>query len=378
MTAWRRDIHAHPETAFEEVRTAALVAAKLAEWGIEVHRGLGGTGVVGLLRGNGQGARIGLRADMDALTMPEATGLPYASCHPGKFHGCGHDGHTAMLLGAACYLAATRRFAGEVAFIFQPAEEGDGGAARMIADGLFRRFPCDAVYALHNRPNLPLGQVAVAPGPVMAAADEFRVEISGRGGHAAMPHSCDDPVVAAAQLILAWQPLVSRRTDPLDAAVISVTQVQAGSAFNVIPGQARLGGTVRSLRPQTRDRLRQQMERVAQGVAQACDVAITFDYRDGYAPTVNAPAHAAFAAAVARQVVGDAGVVTDLPPSMGAEDFSFMLAECPGAYLWLGAQRGDGPPVSLHNPHFDFNDQVLPIGASLLASLVEAGGVPPR
>ena len=373
MAEWRRHLHAHPETAFDEHRTAAFVAGKLAEWGLDVHCGIGETGVVGILRGGDDGRRIGLRADMDALAMTEGNDFPHASRHPGKFHGCGHDGHTAMLLGAARYLATTRCFAGTATFIFQPAEEGAGGARRMLADGLFERFPCDEIYALHNRPSLPVGHVAVRPGPVMAASDQFRAEIRGRGGHAANPHLCADPVVAAAQLVTAWQPLVSRRTDPLDAAVVSVTELHAGSTFNVIPGGAWLGGTVRTLRPETRQILETGMAEVAAGIARATGVEIAFDYRTGYPATINHPAESALAAAAAGRVVGNDRVHIDLPPAMGAEDFAYMLLACPGAYLWLGqadatSARGVCP---LHNPNYDFNDDVLPIGASVLATLVE-------
>lgn len=373
MTDWRRDLHAHPETAFEEHRTAGLIADKLTEWGLEVHRGIGGTGVVGVLRNGEPGRRIGLRADMDALTMTEANSFSHASRHPGKFHGCGHDGHVAMLLGAARYLAATRRFSGTVVFIFQPAEEGAGGAQKMLSDGLFERFPCDEIYALHNRPSLPLGQIAVHAGAVMAAADEFRARVIGRGGHAATPHLCVDPVLAAAHLVTAWQPLVSRRLDPLDAAVLSVTEIHAGTAFNVIPAEAVLGGTVRTHRAETRERLARDMAEVAQGIARAFGVEIAFDYRRGYPATVNHPENAAIAAAAARLVVGDDHVRSDLPPAMGAEDFSYMLEARPGAYLWLGQmdEAGGHGSCSLHSPHYDFNDDALPIGASLFASLVE-------
>lgn len=373
MTDWRRDLHAHPETAFEEHRTATFIAGKLAGWGIEVHGGIGGTGVVGLLRNGTEGRRIGLRADMDALVMAEGNGFAHASRFPGVFHGCGHDGHVAMLLGAARHLAATRRFAGTVAFIFQPAEEGFGGARRMLADGLFERFPCDEIYALHNRPTLPLGQIAVRPGAMMAASDEFRARVVGKGGHAASPHLCVDPLLAAAHLVTAWQSLVSRRADPSEAVVVSVTEFHAGTAFNVIPEEAVLGGTVRSHREDIRERLESELGEVARGIATAFGVEIVFDYRRGYSPTVNHGAEAAFAAAAARQVVGAENVRGDLPPAMGAEDFGEMLEARPGAYLWLGqddvaAGRGGR---SLHSPHYDFNDDALVIGASLLATLVE-------
>lgn len=368
MTEWRRDIHANPETAFEEHRTAALVAGKLVDWGIETHCGIGGTGVVGVLHGGDGGRRIGLRAEMDALPMQEANTFPHASRQPGKFHGCGHDGHTAMLLGAARYLAATRAFSGTVTFLFQPGEEGGGGARRMLEDGLLDRFPCDEVYAVHNRPSLPAGDIAVRAGAVMAAADEFHAHIRGRGGHAASPHHCADPVMAAVQLVAAWQPLISRRTDPLDAAVISVTELHAGSAFNVIPADAWLRGTVRTLEPRTQDRLAADMAEVAQGIARAYGVAIDLDYRRGYPVTINHPDAVARAARVAEDLVGAARVHRGLPPSMGADDFSYLLQQRPGAYLWLGTAV-EGADCSLHNPNYDFNDDVLPLGASLFARL---------
>jgi amidohydrolase len=381
MAGWRRDFHAHPELAFEERRTAAVVARKLEEWGVEVHRGVGGTGVVGVLYGRDVGRCIGLRADMDALPISENNTFPHASRHPGRFHGCGHDGHTAMLLGAARHLSQSRNFAGAAIFIFQPAEEGyNGGAQRMLGDGLFERFPCDEIYAVHNRPAMAVGQIAVHSGPVMAAADEFRADIAGVGGHAATPHFCADPIVAAAQLITAWQPLVSRRADPLDSVVISITEMHAGSCSNVIPSAAWLGGTVRTHRPHTRERIEREMSNVARGIALASGVEIAFAYDRRYPATINHPAEAAFAAAAARQIVGDENVQLDLPPSMGAEDFAYLLLERPGAYLWLGQATAPGGrgACSLHNPNYDFNDDILSIGASLFATLVESSRSPSR
>ncbi len=371
MTAWRRDIHAHPETAFEEVRTAGLVAERLRGWGIDVATGLAGTGVVGTLRGRGGGTgSIGLRADMDALNMTEANALPYRSQNPGKFHGCGHDGHTTMLLGAARYLAETRNFDGTVRFIFQPAEEGAGGGRRMVEEGLFDLFPCDEVYALHNWPDLPVGEVAVHRGAMMAASDEIKLTIRGHGGHAAMPQKCTDPVVVAAQFIMAAQTVVSRSLDPLDSAVVSITQVQAGSAFNVIPDEVWLGGTARSFRPEVSEQIEAGLRALAHGLGAAFGVEITLGYRRGYPPTVNHAAQADVAAAVARSVVGEGRVHVDLPPVMGAEDFAYMLQSRPGAYIWIG--QGGGPGAcSVHNPRYDFNDEILPIGASVLAALVE-------
>lgn len=370
MTAWRRDLHAHPETAYQEARTADFIAARLASWGIEVHRGLAGTGVVGRLTGRPGSRTIGLRADMDALAMTEATGLPWAAKRPGAFHGCGHDGHMAMLLGAARYLAETRDFAGTAHLVFQPAEEGQHGARKMIEEGLFDRFPCDEIYAMHNWPDLPRGHVAVNPGPMMASSDAFEIVFRGDGGHGAMPHLCNDPVIVAAHAITALQALVSRQTDPLDAAVVSVTRLDAGTAFNVIPAEARIMGTVRALRPETRDALEAGLGRVARGVAAAFGAEADVRYARGYPPTVNHPTQAGLAAAVAEEIVGGSRVHRDRPPSMGAEDFSYMLQARPGAYLWLG-QGGGGTPCSLHNPRYDFDDALLPIGASLFARLVE-------
>ncbi len=373
MTEWRRDIHAHPEIAFEEVRTSNLVATKLEEWGIEVHRDIAKTGVVGVLKGRDDGASgrsIGLRADMDALPMEEENDVPYKSTHPGKFHGCGHDGHTTMLLGAAKYLAETRNFAGTVNFIFQPAEEGEGGGRVMVEEGLFDRFPCDEVYGMHNWPKLDAGSVAVVPGPIMAAADVFEITVTAKGGHAAMPHLCNDPVVIAAQLVTAFQTLVSRNTDPLDSAVISVTQVHAGSAHNVIAEHAVLTGTVRTFRPETQDMVEEGMKRIAQGICDGFGAQVEFHYRRGYPATVNHEEQAAFAAGIARDVVGQENVIVDEEPVMGAEDFSYMLLQRPGAYLWLG-QAGGPSACMVHNPRYDFNDEVLPIGASVFANMVE-------
>ena len=370
MTAWRRDIHAHPEIAFEEARTAGLVAERLRSWGIEVHEGVAKTGVIGVLQGRGESGRtIGLRADMDALPMTEETGLPYQSTNPGRFHGCGHDGHTTMLLGAAKYLAETRNFDGTVHFIFQPAEEGAGGGRRMVEEGLFDRFPCDHVFALHNWPDLPVGKVAVRSGAVMAASDEFHIAVRGRGGHAAMPHHCIDPVVVAAQIVSALQTVVSRTTDPLDAAVLSITKLEAGVAFNIIPEEARLSGTARTFKASVQARLEADMRRMAEGIAAGFGATAEVRYVRGYPATVNPEEGVAIAAGVAGSVVGTDNVVADNPPTMGAEDFSFMLMQRPGAYIQVGAAEGDGH--GLHNPRYDFNDEILPIGTSLLASLVE-------
>ncbi len=377
MTAWRRDIHTHPELGYEEHRTSDIVAAKLAEWGIAVHRGLAGTGVVGTLKGRGEGARaIGLRADMDALPMPEANTFDHASRHDGKMHACGHDGHTTMLLGAARYLAETRNFDGTVHFIFQPAEEGRGGGRRMIEEGLFRQFDCEQVYGLHNWPDLPANTIAVHPGPVMAAADQFTITVDGHGGHAAIPHKAVDPVLVAAHIITAVQSLVSRFTDPADSAVVSVTWVQAGTTYNVIPDEAKLHGTVRTFNEATRARIEQQLGRMAESIAAGFGAKASLEFRPGYPATVNTEAEARVAAAVAAKVVGEANLSWAPDPTTAAEDFGYMLRERPGAYIWLGhgAQGNDGhggPGCRLHNPHYDFNDDILTTGASYWATLVE-------
>ncbi|KAA0580426.1 amidohydrolase [Azospirillum sp. B21] len=373
MTAWRRDIHAHPELGFEEERTSDIVAAKLAEFGITVHRGLGGTGVVGTLKGlgTGSGRAIGLRADMDALPMPEANDFDHASRHAGKMHACGHDGHTAMLLGAARYLAETRNFDGTVHFIFQPAEEGLGGAKRMIDDGLFSQFDCEQVYGLHNWPELPAGQIAVHPGPVMAAANQFEIHVTGHGAHAAMPHRGIDPVLVSAHIITAAQSLVSRGTNPADSAVVSITVVEAGTAANVIPDGARMLGTMRTFTEENHRRIQEQFARLVSSIAEGLGAKAELRFRPGYPATVNSEPEARVAAAAAAKVVGDGNVVWAPAPTMAAEDFGYMLKERPGAYIWLGHGGHRGPSCRLHNPHYDFNDAILTTGASYWASLVE-------
>ena len=373
MTAWRRDIHAHPELGFEEVRTSDIVAAKLAEFGIPVHRGLGGTGVVGTLKGlgTGSGRAIGLRADMDALPMPEANDFDHASRHAGKMHACGHDGHTAMLLGAARYLAETRNFDGTVHFIFQPAEEGLGGAKRMIDDGLFRQFDCEQVYGLHNWPELPAGQIAVHPGPVMAAANQFEIHVTGHGAHAAMPHRGIDPVLVSAHIITAAQSLVSRGTNPADSAVVSITVVEAGTAANVIPDGARMLGTMRTFTEENHRRIQEQFARLVSSIAEGLGAKAELRFRPGYPATVNSEPEARVAAAAAARVVGEENVVWAPAPTIAAEDFGYMLKERPGAYIWLGHGGHRGPSCRLHNPHYDFNDAILTTGASYWASLVE-------
>ncbi len=372
MQAWRRDFHTHPELRFEEHRTSDTVARLLESWGIEVHRGIAKTGLVGVLRGNGQGkGSIGLRADMDALPMPEETGLPYASTAPGKMHACGHDGHTTMLLGAAKYLAETRNFSGTVHFIFQPGEEGGAGGRLMVEEGLFERFPCDAVYGLHNDPTLPLGEADIRDDVMMAASDRFFVTIRGRGGHAAAPHHSLDPIVCGAQIVTALQTIVARRVDPLESAVISTTQFHSGTAENVIPDEAKLVGTVRTLKPGVQDLVEAAMRRVIETTAAAHDLTADLEYRRGYPPTVNHAENAARAARAAGRVLGETKVRRDMPPVMGGEDFSFMLLARPGAYIKLGQNGGDKGGQPVHTTTYDFNDDLLPIGASFFASLVE-------
>jgi hippurate hydrolase len=368
LTAIRQDFHAHPEIGFEEQRTAALVAAKLEAWGLDVYRGIGRTGVVGVLKGRHEGgSSVGLRADMDALPMDEATNLPFRSVHPGRFHGCGHDGHTTMLLGAAHYLSEHRDFAGQVVFIFQPAEEGLGGARAMIADKLFERFACDEIFGLHNAPDLELGQIAVFPGKAMAGGSFFDIMVTGAGSHAAMPHVSRDPIVVITALSQALQSLVSRNADPLKAAVLSITQIHSGSAYNVIPEEAALAGTIRYFDDEIGDMLHARLRKVAGGVAEAFGVEIRVDIRPTFSVLENSPAHSERLADAAREIVGDANVLTDPRPMMGSEDFADMLKLVPGSYCWVGHSGS----IPLHNPGFILDDKILPIGASLLARVVE-------
>jgi hippurate hydrolase len=371
MQAWRRDIHAHPELNYEEHRTSETVARLLASWGIEVHRGIATTGVVGVLRIGSSGRAIGLRADMDALPMPEETGLPHASTVPGKMHACGHDGHTAMLLGAAKYLAETKQFDGTVVFIFQPAEEGGAGGQRMVQEGLFKRFPVDAVYAVHNDPGTKLGEMTVVTGPVLAAADGLDIRVRGRGGHAARPHLAIDPVLVGAQIVVGIHQIVSRRVDPLDSAVISLCQFNAGSARNVIPDSAEIRGTVRTLLPRTQDAMERLITQAAKGIAALNDAEVEVDYQRGYPPTVNHAAETERAALAAAKVSGVERIIRDAPPVMGGEDFSFMLLERPGCFVRIGQADGAKGAVPVHNTKYDFNDDLLPIGASFFAQLVE-------
>jgi len=370
----RRDIHANPELGFEETRTSQLVADKLGEWGIEVHRGLAKTGVVGVIRGrqDSGGRAIGLRADMDCLPMHETGEVAHKSKVAGRMHACGHDGHTTMLLGAARYLAQTRNFDGAVNLIFQPAEEGGGGGRVMVEEGLFKRFPMDAVYALHNWPGLPVGKMAVRPGPMMAATDEIKIKVSGRGGHAALPHLAADPVVAAAHIITALQTVASRNANPVDALVVSVCSMQTSQvgAFNVIPGHVELIGTVRSFSPEMRELAEKRIKEITVSVARGLGASAEVEYRRGYPATVNTEKEAVFAARVGERVFGKGNVVTDGEPTMGGEDFSYMLQAKPGAYVFLG-QGGAQLGCTLHNPSYDFNDEVIPLGAGYLAALVE-------
>ncbi len=374
LTAIRRDLHAHPEIGFEEHRTAALVAERLQHWGIEVHTGIGRTGVVGVIRGrsDGSGRSVGLRADMDALPIQEENDFAHRSKKPGLMHGCGHDGHTTMLLGAAQYLAATRNFDGTVYAIFQPAEEGFGGAKVMIDDGLFVRFPCDEVYALHNWPALPAGHIGLNPGPMMAAADRIEITIGGRGGHAAHPHLTVDPVLIAGHIITAAQSIVARNTAPIDAAVVSLCALSAGNpgAFSVIPREAKLVGTVRAFQHSIQEMIERRLTELVQSTARAFGGEATVSYQRIYPATINHAPQYEHALRVAEDLVGRERVARNLQPSMGAEDFAFMLQARPGCYARLG-QGGVAGSCWLHNSRYDFNDAVIPLGAGYLAALAE-------
>jgi amidohydrolase len=372
ITAWRRDFHENPELLFDVHRTAGIVAEKLKSFGCdEVVTGLGRTGVVGVIKGrtNNSGRVIGLRADMDALPIEEATNAPHASKVPGKMHACGHDGHTAMLLGAAKYLAETRNFDGTAVVIFQPAEEGGGGGNEMVKDGLMERFGVQEVYGMHNMPGIPVGQFAIRPGAMMAAADRFTITIEGKGGHAARPHDCIDPVVISAHVITALQTIASRNTDPLESVVVSVCTVKAGEAFNVIPQTAMLLGTVRTLSPEVRDLAEARIRAIVENVCAAFGAKAEVDYDRGYPVTMNDPDRTEFMANVARAVAGENAVDTTVPPLMGAEDFSYMLEQRPGAYIFLG----NGDTAGVHHPAYDFNDEASPYGVSLWAKIIESG-----
>ncbi|HZX25988.1 MAG TPA: M20 aminoacylase family protein [Telluria sp.] len=374
----RRDLHAHPELSYEENRTSDLVAARLTEWGIPVVRGLGGTGVVGIVKNGSSPRAIGLRADMDALPVQELNTFAHASKHTGKMHACGHDGHTAMLLGAAHHLATHRNFDGTVYLIFQPAEEGGAGARRMIEDGLFEQFPMEAVYGMHNWPGMPTGSFGVCAGPMMASSNEFHVVIKGKGCHAAQPHKGIDPIMVAVQIAQSWQTIVSRERNPLDTAVLSITQIHAGSATNVVPDEAVMVGTVRTFTTPVLDLVERRMREIATHTAAAFGAELVFDFKRNYPPLINHAKETAFCVDVMRAVAGADKVDTQTEPTMGAEDFAFMLQAKPGCYVFIGNGEGDHRdgghglgPCQLHNASYDFNDNLLPIGASYWVRLAE-------
>ena len=371
MRAWRRDIHAHPEIAFDEVRTSDIVAEKLESFGIDVHRGLAKTGVVGTLAVGNSNRAIGLRADLDALDIHEENTFGHVSTNPGKMHACGHDGHTAMLLGAAKYLSETRRFNGTVQFIFQPAEENEAGGRVMCEDGLFELFPVEAVYGMHNQPGLPLGKFGVRVGPSMASADMFDIQISGKGSHAAHPHQGADPIVTGAEIVTALQRVVSRSANPIEATVISVTQFHAGTNTNVIPETANIKGTCRALSRSVQDMIEARMEQVVKGIAAAHGLKAEFIYDRRYPVLVNTQEETLKAIKAAQSVVGEENVATDHPPTMGSEDFAWMLLERPGCYIRVGNGEGEDGGCVVHNPLYDFNDDAAVYGASYWAELVE-------
>ncbi|MFW5680641.1 MAG: M20 aminoacylase family protein [Pseudomonadota bacterium] len=375
LTAWRHHLHQHPELGFEEVRTSAFVAEKLHEFGCdEVHVGIATTGVVGVVHGRrgdpATGRKLALRCDMDALPLEERTGLPYASQVPGRMHACGHDGHTTMLLGAARYLAETRNFHGTVYLIFQPGEEGFGGGRVMVEEGLFERFPAEAVFGMHNWPGAAVGSFAICKGPIMAATDTFAILIKGKGGHAALPHTTVDPILAASAVVQGLQGVVARNVPPKESAVVSVTRIAGGDAYNVIPEAVELWGTVRTYTPELRTLCQERLEATVAGVARGLGCVVEIDYRRGYPPTVNSDAETDFAADVAEEVVGPSRVNRDATPSMGGEDFAYMLQQRPGAYILMGNGPGDRGRV-LHSPHYDFNDEALPVGVSYWVRLAE-------
>ena len=373
--AWRRDIHAHPELAFEEHRTAEIVAEKLQSFGIEIETGIATTGVVGTLK-KGRGNRaIGLRADLDALPIEEANDFDHRSRHPGKMHACGHDGHTTMLLAAAEHLAKEGEFEGTVHFIFQPAEENEGGARTMVEAGLFQRFPMEAVYGMHNIPGMPVGSFAVKPGAMMAAFDIFEVVITGQGGHAAMPHQAIDPIVIGSKLVDAWQSIISRIINPQEPAVLSITQFHGGEAYNVIPNEVSIKGCTRCFSAKTQLQFETQMQQMAQDICNAWGASCTFKYERRYPPTINTEMEANTAAEVAAAIVGDEMVNRSPQPSMGSEDFAYMLQEKAGAYIWIGNGDGEGSCM-IHNPGYDFNDKIIPLGATWWVKLVETS-LPP-
>ncbi len=368
MTAWRRHLHQIPEVMFDCHQTAAFVAERLRDFGItEIHEGIATTGIVAIIEGQGEGPTIGLRADMDALPMQEETGLEYASTIDGMMHACGHDGHTTMLLGAARYLAETRNFKGRVALIFQPAEERGGGGEVMVKEGILDRFDIKEVYALHNAPGTPVGHFYTTPGPIMAAADDFDIHITGKGGHGAMPHDCVDPVVAAVSIAQAIQTIVSRNTYAQDTLVISVTQIHTGSADNIVPEKAFVNGTVRTFDRAVQGMVMARLEAIVAGAAISFGVEAELVYNVGYPATINDAGRTVFAANIAREIAGDSGVIDDSGPEMGAEDFAFLLNERPGAYLFVG----NGDTAGLHHPAYDFDDETAAVGASFFARLIE-------
>lgn len=374
----RRTIHAHPELSFEEVQTSELVATKLTEWGIPVIRGMGVTGVVGIIKNGSSQRAIGLRADMDALPLQEFNSFEHHSVHEGKMHACGHDGHTAMLLGAAYYFSKHKNFDGTVYVIFQPAEEGGGGAKRMMEDGLFERCPMDAVFGMHNWPGAATGSMGVTAGPMMASSNEFEVIIKGKGAHAAQPHMGIDPIMVAVQIAQSWQTIISRNKNPIDAGVLSITQIHSGSATNIIPDSASLIGTVRTFTMGALDLIERRMREIADHTCAAFGATLEFEFKRNYPPLINHPQETAFAIDVMQSVVGKAQVMTNVEPTMGSEDFAYMLQEKAGCYVFIG--NGDGEhrslghglgPCNLHNPSYDFNDELLPIGASYWVRLAE-------
>jgi len=369
LVSWRRDIHAHPELGFEESRTSDVVADKLTSFGLEVHRGLAKTGIVATLQAGSSDRAIGLRADMDALPIQESNSFDHCSRHAGKMHACGHDGHTTMLLGAARYLAENPSFDGRVHFIFQPAEEGLGGAKAMIAEGLFDQFPMDNVYGMHNSPGMPAGTFAIRPGPMMAGGAFFDIAISGVGAHGARPEHSVDPVIVASHITTALQTIVARNTKPVDTAVVSVTQIQTGDAYNVIPQTAHMKGTVRAFSRDTMQLIEDRMRAIAEGVGQGLGASVTIDFRETFAPVVNAPSETEIAADAAADLVGDDNVERNRSLIMGSEDFSYMLEACPGAYIRIGNGAGEGS-CQVHNPAYDFNDEILSLGASYWSRLV--------
>ncbi len=372
MTEWRRHLHANPETAFEEVGTARFVAERLRAFGVdEVHEGIARTGVVGVIRGGPGTGAIGLRADLDALDMQEGTGVPWASRNAGKHHACGHDGHTTMLLGAARHLAATRAFGGTVYLIFQPAEENEGGGRVMVEEGLFDRFPMSSVFGMHNIPGMEAGTFAIRPGPMMASYDIFEITITGRGSHGAMPHHGIDPITTGAELVQKLQTVVSRNVDPLEPAVLSVTKFHSGTAWNIIPNDAVIGGTVRAFSEAVQAQVEQRIRALCEGTALSHGAAIAVRYERRYPPTVNTAAEAELCAKVAESLVGAQRVARDNKPAMGSEDFAWMLRARPGAYMWIGNGTGSQGGCMVHNPGYDFNDAVLPIGAAYWVRLVE-------